>query len=84
MTVMELCAELDIGFEEREIQVYDVFNADEAMLPSTPYCLAPVSKINGSPIGSGEVQGPIFRRLIEAWSEKVGVDIVEQITQASA
>ena len=54
-------------------------NADEAMLTSTPYCLAPVTKINGAPIGSGQVQGPVFRRLMQAWSQRVGVDIIEQI-----
>ncbi len=79
LTVRELCAELGIGFEQKDFQVYDVVNADEALLLTTPYCLAPVTRINGSPIGTGEVQGPIFRRLIEAWSQRVHLDIVGQI-----
>ena len=79
LTVQELCAELGISFEQKDFQVDDVINADEAFLVATPYCLAPVTRINGSPIGTGEVQGPIFRRLIKAWSRRVHLDIVGQI-----
>lgn len=79
MTVQDLCAELGIPFLTEDLQVHDVINADEAMLPSSPYCLAPVTRINGVTIGSGEPGGPIFRRLIAAWSDRVGVDILEQI-----
>jgi len=78
MTVAELCEELGIGFVERDFQVYDVVNADEALLATTPYCLAPVTRINGLPIGMGK-PGEMFTRLIRAWSERVGVDIVGQI-----
>ena len=77
-TVAELCGELEIPFVERDFQVYDVINADEAWLATTPYCLAPVTKINGMPIGGGD-SGPLFTRLIEAWSERVGVNIVDQV-----
>ncbi len=79
LTVTELCAELGIGFEQQDFQVSDVVNADEALLLTTPYCLAPVTRINSSRIGTGEVQGPIFRRLIEAWSQRVNLNIVGQI-----
>ncbi len=79
-TVMELCGELGISFVERDLQVHDVVNADEAFLCTTPYCLAPVTRINGIPIGDGI--GPMFHKLIGAWSEKVGLDIVQQIMSA--
>ena len=79
VTVAEICAELGIEFIERDFQVYDVVNADEALLATTPYCLAPVTRINGLQIGEGR-PGETFGRLIGAWSERVGVDIVEQIT----
>ncbi len=78
MTV-ELCAELGIEFRTADLQVHDVINADEAMLCSTPYSLAPVTKINGITIGEGSTQSPVFMRLVEAWGEKVGVDLLEQI-----
>ncbi len=78
-TVRELCAELGIDYAEHDFQVYDVINAEEAMLASTPYCLAPITKINGVPIGTGK-RGPVFERLMEAWSARVGINILEQIT----
>jgi len=78
-TVQELCSKLTIPFEQTDFQVYDVMNASEAMLTSTPYCLAPVTRINGARIGNGEeVGGPVFRRLALAWSELVGLNILDQ------
>jgi branched-chain amino acid aminotransferase len=78
-TVAELCDELGVTFVERDFQVYDVINATEAFLASTPYCLAPVTKINGLAIGNGR-PGPMLHRLLNLWSERVGLNIVEQIT----
>ncbi|MBI2441759.1 MAG: aminotransferase class IV [Lentisphaerae bacterium] len=77
-TVIELARELDLPFVEREIQVYDVCNADEAFESTTPICLLPVTKINNIPIGDGR-PGPICSRLLSAWGLKVGLDIVAQI-----
>ena len=37
----------------------------------------PATKFNGLPVGDGKV-GPVTRRLLEAWSELVGLDIVAQ------
>ena len=82
-TVMDLAAQLGIAFAERDIQLYHAINADEAFLTSTPYCLMPVTKINGLAIGDGR-PGPVFRRLISAWSELVGVDIEKQILEGAA
>ena len=78
MTVKELAAELDIPFELRDLQLHDVVTAEEAMLASSPFCLAPVTRIGGLAIGEGR-PGPVFGRLIERWSQRVGVDIVKQI-----
>jgi branched-subunit amino acid aminotransferase/4-amino-4-deoxychorismate lyase len=77
-TVIELCGRLGIPFAERDFQVYNAVNADEAFTSSTPYCLMPVTRINGVPIGDG-TPGPVFRRLLDAWSEDVGLDIRAQI-----
>jgi len=76
-TVIELAAKLGIPFAERDLQVHDVMNADEALLTSTPFCVLPVAKINGCPIADG-TPGPMFRRLMEAWSSEVGLDIMGQ------
>ena len=77
-TVAELCPALGLAFEERDFQVYDVINADEAFLATTPYCLAPVTRINNTPIGEGR-PGPVFGKLMDAWSTSVEVDILAQI-----
>ena len=77
-TVIELAAELGIPFVEKDIQVHSVMNADEAFTATTPYCILPVTKINGVPIGDGK-PGPIWKRLLAAWSQRVGVDIERQM-----
>jgi branched-chain amino acid aminotransferase len=81
-TVIELAAQLGIDFVERDSQPYQAINADEAFLTSTPYCMMPVTKINGIPIGDGK-PGPIFRRLLDAWSKLVGLDIERQIFEGA-
>lgn len=75
----ELLAEKGIPFKEEDIQPYDVINADEAWVPTTPYCLGPVVKINGHPIGSGS-PGKLWRGIIDLWSKKVGKDIYGELT----
>jgi branched-chain amino acid aminotransferase len=82
-TVMELCAQLGIRFVERDLQLHDALTADEIFLTTTPYCMAPVTRVNGLPIGSGTPAGPVFERLLKAWSEQVGVDIRAQVTGAA-
>jgi branched-chain amino acid aminotransferase len=76
-TVLELAADLGIPARECDIQPYDVYTADEAFFTSTPYCIMPATRFNGLPVGDGQV-GPVARRLLAAWSERVGVDIVAQ------
>jgi branched-chain amino acid aminotransferase len=76
-TVLELCEELEIPSSEQDLQPYDVYTADEAFFTSTPYCIMPATRFNGLAVGDGKV-GPITRRLLKAWSERVGLDIVAQ------
>jgi branched-chain amino acid aminotransferase len=77
-TVSDLAAKLGIRFEVRDLQPFDAINAREAFLASTPYCIMPVTKINGIAVGDG-LPGPIYRRIVEAWNGLVGLDIVRQI-----
>jgi branched-chain amino acid aminotransferase len=76
--VIELAGELGIPFIERDIKVFNVVNADEAFTATTPYCLLPVTRINGLPIRDGR-PGPVCKKLLEAWSEQVGLDIPQQM-----
>ncbi len=79
--LVELLEEMDIPFVEDDIHIYDAVNADEAWLPTTPYCLGPVTKINGCPVGNG-APGALWRRVIDRWSEKVGKNIYREITES--
>lgn len=81
--VIELAGRLGIPFAERDLQVFNVVNADEAFLSTTPYCLMPVTRLNGIPIADGR-PGPIHRRLLDAWSAEVGLDIHAQIQNGAA
>src|SRR5262249_15250177 len=80
--VIELAGKLGIPFVERDLQVFNVMNADEAFITTTPYCLMAVTKLNGVPIGDGR-PGPMVRRLLTAWSEEVGLDIDKQIQEGA-
>ena len=74
----ELCNELNIEVIEKNIELYDVYDADEAFMTGTPFCMLPVTSINNLPIANGKV-GPIFNRLISRWGANCGVDIPNQI-----
>lgn len=76
-TALELAEGLGIDTQVTDFQPYDIYTADEAFFTSTPYCIMPATKFNGLPVGDGKV-GPVTRRLLEAWSEVVGLDIVAQ------
>ena len=73
--VRELCAELGIPFTERTLKISDCREEDEAMLTGTAFCLAGVRRINGLPL---RWPGPVFEKLLAAWSARVGVDIRAQ------
>ncbi len=77
--VFELCAKLNIPTVERDLQLHDALIADEIFLTTTPYCMAPVTRVNGIPIGDGKTGKPIFERILSAWSAEVGVDIRGQL-----
>jgi len=76
----EILEDMKIPFREEDIQTYDVINADEAWMPTTPYCMAPVVRINGIPIGNGK-PGAMWRRIIDKWSQLAGKDIFSEITE---
>ena len=76
----ELCSELNIPVIEKNIEPYDVYNADEAFMTGTPFCMLPVTSLNGLKIGNGKV-GDTFTQLISKWSENTDVDIIKQIKE---
>lgn len=78
--VKELASSLGHACEHRELSPSDVASADEVMLCSTSPCLLPVVRVEQRPIADGQ-PGPVFRRLLEAWTSLVGLDIEAQARQ---
>lgn len=74
----ELCPQLGVECIEGKISPFDVYTADEAFMTGTPFCMLPVTKLNGLNIGDGKV-GPLFNNLLNKWSENTKVDIQNQI-----
>ena len=76
--IFDLAKELDVDCFEKNLELYDVVTADEAFMTGTPFCLLPVTKINGIKIGNGQ-RGKITNSLLSKWSDNVGLNIEEQI-----
>ena len=76
--INDLAPELDIKVVEKNIEPFDVYDADEAFVTSTPFCLIPAVTLNGLKIGDGK-PGPVTQSLLKKWGKIVNVDIVDQI-----
>ena len=74
---MRLARQLGIPVQEADLGAYDVREADEAWFTATTVCMVPCTRFDFQPIGDGS-PGPVYRRLLAAWSEEVGVDIAAQ------
>jgi len=75
---IDLASQLWIPFEEKDLDLYDAYTADECFLTSTSLCICGVRSLNGRSFGAGRVPGPITQRLIDAYTEMVGCDFVAQ------
>lgn len=73
--VEELCGTLGIPFGEQEIPSATAPRMSEAFLAGTGFGLAGVRRIDGTTV---PWPGPVFRRLLAAWSDAVGVDVEGQ------
>ena len=76
--INHLCKKLKIEVYEKNFEPYDVYAADEAFMTGTPFCMLPVTSLNGLKIGDG-ARGKIFNKLLSRWSKNVGLDIELQI-----
>ena len=81
-TVFDLARQLDIPVSEENLQPYDLYNADEAFFTSTSLCVLPCTMVDRRTIGDGK-PGPVTKQLLAAWSESVGLDIVDQAMRFS-
>ncbi len=73
----ELCGKLEIAFREEPIPLSAV-GVDELMLTGTAFGLAGVRTIDAREL---KWPGPVFTKLLAAWSDLVGLDIAKQFTQ---
>ena len=74
---IDLTHRLDIPLVEEDLQPYDLYTADEAFWTTTSMCVMPMTQVDRRPIADGK-PGPMSQRLLAAWSEAVGIDIVGQ------
>jgi len=77
LTVIELAEKMNIKVIEKDLTLYDAYNSEEAFWTTTSYCILPISMIDGRKIGDA-YPGPCAKKLLDAWSKEVGVDIVGQ------
>lgn len=70
--------DISVSCDESNLELYDVYDADEAFVTGTPFCMLPVVSLNGIKIGTGK-PGPFYNKLLQRWSEMVEVDIKAQI-----
>lgn len=80
--LFELADAAGIAHVEADLTPAEFAAADELFVTSTSICLQPIVRVDGQPIGDAH-PGPIYRQLLAAWSDKVGVDIAAQATAFS-
>lgn len=72
-TVLELCQANGIPCHESDLNLEDLYRADEIFCTGTMGELAGVVKLDGRPIGRGEI-GPTTQRLSELYAERTSVE----------
>jgi branched-subunit amino acid aminotransferase/4-amino-4-deoxychorismate lyase len=78
--LFELATALGVVCQEDDIAPQQLIAADEVFLTSTSVCILPVVRVDDAAIGRG-APGPVYKELLGAWSERVGVDIAGQARQ---
>ena len=79
--LQQLAEAAGFSWQAHSLHRDDLLAADEVLLTSTPWCLQPAVRLDGVPIGTG-TPGPVYRQLLMAWSQSIGLDIVAQAQQA--
>ena len=75
---IDLARKSGIPFEERDLDLYDGYTADECFLTSTSLCICGVRTLNGRSFAADRVPGPVTQSLIDGYKEMVGCDFVAQ------
>jgi len=77
-TILKLAEEEKVPHAEKEVGVYDFYNADEIFITANSFTMYPVRKFNYMDL-DGQIPGPVTQQLEAAFSRKVGVDIVKRV-----
>lgn len=77
MEILEIAGEAGIPVREGDMTIFEAVNADEAFLCTTSFAILPAGLINGQSL-RGAVPGKVTLKLIEGFSKRVGMDILEQ------
>lgn len=77
-TILGLAKDLGIETTEKELYVYDLYNADEIFVTASSYAICPVATFNTRVLRK-PIPGPITKQLLSAFSKLAGVDIVERV-----
>ena len=75
-TALDIADSLGIGVDEGLYSTTQIYQADEAFVSSTRYCLLPVTSVNGYHMMEDRTPGPITERLLSEWKRLVGIDFV--------
>jgi len=83
-TVIELASDAGLAAEERDMELYQAYTADELFICSTAGGLLPVAELDGRPIGPGK-PGPVFQQLYDAYqaliaSDRHGTEVYDRVT----
>jgi len=76
--VLDLARQLGIPIAQEDLQPYDLYTASEVFFSRTGPCILPVTRVDRRAVADGK-PGEITQQLLAAWSETVGVDIVDQV-----
>ncbi|GAB6044381.1 hypothetical protein JCM17961_50710 [Endothiovibrio diazotrophicus] len=66
--VLELVRAEGVANEEREVAEAELATADELWITSSIKEIAPITSLNGTPVGDGK-PGPIYYRMIEVYQQ---------------
>lgn len=81
--VVDLAYEMDMHVSFERYNVHELMTSKEAFFTGTPFGILPITSVNGIPLGDGK-PGPMFKRLMDRWSDNVRVDIPGQIKKWDA
>ena len=74
-TVLDIANSIGIEIDEELYSTTQIYEADEAFVSSTRYCLLPVASINGYQLKES-LPGPITQHILSEWKRLVGIDFV--------